>query len=77
MITTMVLALMRILQEFQRVVLNTAAQRFVFPNSVYWNGSKYVDNKDILVQDGNYGFWSQDRNTQIAPTIFPVLPPGD
>jgi hypothetical protein len=45
-------------------------QRFVFPNSVYWNGSKYVPNTDILVQDGNYGFWSQDRNTQIATNYY-------
>ena len=45
-------------------------ERFVFPNSVYWNGSKYVPNTDILVQDGNYGFWSQDRNTQIGTNYY-------
>ena len=45
-------------------------QRFVFPNSVYWNGSKYVDNKDVLVQDGNYSFWSTATNTSIATNYF-------
>ena len=46
-------------------------QRFVFPNSVYWDGSKYVDNKNIQVQDGNYGFWSGGNvNTAIATNYF-------
>ena len=45
-------------------------QRFVFPNSVYFNGSKYVDNNDIMVQDGNYSFWSTATNTGIATNYF-------
>lgn len=46
-------------------------QRFVFPNSVYWDGSKYVDNKTIQVQDGNYGFWAAGNvNTAIATNYF-------
>ncbi len=45
-------------------------QRFVFPNSVYWNGSKYVDNNDVMVQDGNYSFWSTATNTSIATNYF-------
>lgn len=45
-------------------------QRFVFPNSVYFNGSKYVNNKDVMVQDGNYGFWSTATNTGIATNYF-------
>jgi hypothetical protein len=45
-------------------------QRFVFPNSVYWDGSKYVPNKGIQVQDGNYNFWSQAINTAIATNYF-------
>lgn len=33
-------------------------QRFVFPNSVYKNAQgNYVDNTNILTQDGNYNFW--------------------
>jgi TonB-linked SusC/RagA family outer membrane protein len=45
-------------------------QRFVFPNSVYWDGSKYVNNTSIQVQDGNYGFWPNDINTSIATNYF-------
>ena len=45
-------------------------QRFVFPNSVYWNGSKYVNNTNIQVQDGNYNFWAQPINTAIATNYF-------
>jgi TonB-linked SusC/RagA family outer membrane protein len=46
-------------------------QRFVFPNSVYWDGAKYVDNKNIQVQDGNYGFWAAGNvNTAIATNYF-------
>ena len=43
---------------------------FVFPNSVYWDGSKYVPNTKILVQDGNYGFWATNVNTQIATNYY-------
>ncbi len=45
-------------------------QRFVFPNSVYWDGSKYVPNTNIQVQDGNYNFWAQPVNTAIATNYF-------
>ncbi|HEY2726784.1 MAG TPA: SusC/RagA family TonB-linked outer membrane protein, partial [Parafilimonas sp.] len=45
-------------------------QRFVFPNSVYWDGSKYVPNTNIQVQDGNYNFWAQPINTAIATNYF-------
>lgn len=45
--------------------------RFVFPNSVYWNGTAYVPNTKILVADGNYGFWtSGSANTMIATNYF-------
>ena len=46
-------------------------QRFVFPNSVYWDGSKYVPNTSIQVQDGNAGFWTgAGNNTAIATNYF-------
>ena len=46
-------------------------ERFVFPNSVYWDGSKYVPNTDIQVQDGNYAFWTGAAlNTAIATNYF-------
>lgn len=46
-------------------------QKFVFPNSVYWNGSQYVPNTSIMVQDGNSGFWtSGPANTSIATNYF-------
>ncbi|HRI22155.1 MAG TPA: TonB-dependent receptor, partial [Panacibacter sp.] len=46
-------------------------QRFVFPNSVYWDGSKYVNNTSVQVQDGNYGFWSGGNvNTAIATNYY-------
>jgi TonB-linked SusC/RagA family outer membrane protein len=45
-------------------------QRFVFPNSVYFDGSKYVPNTSIQVQDGNASFWASDRNSAIATNYF-------
>jgi hypothetical protein len=46
-------------------------QRFVFPNSVYMDGTgKYVPNTSVLVQDGNYGFWAGSINTAIATNYF-------
>lgn len=46
-------------------------QRFVFPNSVYYDGTKYVDNTNIQVQDGNYGFWTGgSSNTAIGTNYF-------
>ena len=32
-------------------------QRFVVPNSSYYDGSKYVPNTDVLVANGGYGFY--------------------
>lgn len=37
-------------------------QPFIFPNSAYWDGSKYVDNTNIYTP-GGYTFWSQAINT--------------
>jgi len=46
-------------------------QRFVFPNSVYLQDGKYVDNTNIMVQDGNYGFWTgASTNTGVATNYF-------
>jgi TonB-linked SusC/RagA family outer membrane protein len=47
-------------------------QRFVMPNSVYMDASgKYVDNTNIQVQDGNYGFWTgASTNAQIGTNYF-------
>lgn len=36
-----------------------ARQRFVFPNSVYFDGTKYVPNTNITTLSGGYGFWEQ------------------
>lgn len=43
-----------------------ARQRFVFPNSVYWDGNKYVNNTDIVVTNAHYDFLQAGRfrNTQ-------------
>jgi TonB-linked SusC/RagA family outer membrane protein len=36
----------------------TGRQRFVFPNSVYKDATgNYVNNTNVLMQDGNYNFW--------------------
>jgi TonB-linked SusC/RagA family outer membrane protein len=40
-----------------------ARQPFVFPNSSYWDGTKYVANTDIYTISGGYNFWSQSVNT--------------
>ncbi|HTJ50726.1 MAG TPA: SusC/RagA family TonB-linked outer membrane protein, partial [Cyclobacteriaceae bacterium] len=47
-------------------------KRFVFPHSVYkGDDGKYVDNKNIQIQDGNYGFWTgSSTNTAIATNYF-------
>jgi TonB-linked SusC/RagA family outer membrane protein len=47
-------------------------QRFVFPNSVYLEGGKYVDNVNRQVSDGNYDFWSTNKTswTQIGTNYF-------
>ena len=38
-------------------------QPFVIPNSVYWDGAKYVPNTNINTQDGNLSFWAGTWNT--------------
>jgi TonB-linked SusC/RagA family outer membrane protein len=38
-------------------------QPFIFPNSSYFDGSKYVDNTSIYMVSGGYNFWSQALNT--------------
>ena len=38
-------------------------QPFIFPNSSYWDGSKYVANTNIYAVSGGYNFWSQATNT--------------
>jgi TonB-linked SusC/RagA family outer membrane protein len=61
-------------EDFAGISERSAAygrQRFVFPNSVYWDGSKYVNNTSILVQDGNYNFWANgNTNTAVATNYF-------
>ena len=37
-------------------------QPFIFPNSSYFDGTKYVDNTDIYMA-GGYAFWSSSPNT--------------
>ena len=46
-------------------------QRFVFPNSVYWDGAKYVPNTDRQVSGNGIDFWGNDAyNTQVATNYF-------
>jgi hypothetical protein len=46
-------------------------QRFVFPNSVYWDGTKYVANTDRQVSGNGIDFWGNDAyNTQVATNFF-------
>lgn len=40
-----------------------ARMPFIFPNSSYWDGTKYVSNTDIYMISGGYNFWSQAVNT--------------
>lgn len=40
-----------------------ARQPFIFPNSSYWDGSKYVENTNVYMVSGGYNFWSQAVNT--------------
>jgi TonB-linked SusC/RagA family outer membrane protein len=41
---------------------------FVFPNSVYWDGAKYVTNNSISIANGNgnNGFWTDGINRDIT-----------
>ncbi|HEX2845918.1 MAG TPA: SusC/RagA family TonB-linked outer membrane protein [Chitinophagaceae bacterium] len=44
-------------------------ERFVIPNSSYWDGAKYVENTSVQVRDGGSGFWADGEgayNTVIA-----------
>jgi hypothetical protein len=43
-------------------------ERFVFPNSVYWDGAKYVENTNITIKNGggNNGFWSDGINRDVT-----------
>lgn len=46
--------------DFTGISSTTAAtgrERFVVPNSVYWDGSKYVPNTNIAIDDANFNFW--------------------
>jgi len=46
-------------------------QRFVFPNSVYYDGTKYVPNTDRMVSGNGIDFWGNDAyNTQVATNYF-------
>jgi len=46
-------------------------QRFVFPNSVYWDGSKYVENTDIQVQTGGKNFFTNaSTNASVGTNYF-------
>lgn len=46
-------------------------QRFVFPNSVYWDGTKYIENTDRQVSGNGIDFWGNDAyNTQVATNFF-------
>lgn len=52
-------------------------ERFVFPNSVYQSGTDskgnpvYKDNTNILITDGNYGFWTgKTTNTGVATNYY-------
>jgi hypothetical protein len=65
--------------DFSGISARSAAydrQRFVFPNSVYRSGGTdaspiYSPNTNILVSDGNYGFWSNGpTNTAVATNYF-------
>jgi TonB-linked SusC/RagA family outer membrane protein len=53
-------------QGYRTAVYNR--QRFVFPNSVIWDGSKYVTNTDVTIKNGggNSGFWTDGINRDIT-----------
>jgi len=46
--------------------VQSGRQPFVIPNSVYWDGAKYVPNTNINTQDGNVGFWAGTWNTGLS-----------
>jgi TonB-linked SusC/RagA family outer membrane protein len=45
-------------------------KRFVFPNSSYWDGNKYVENTSIQVQSGNYEFWANGTTNESIGTNY-------
>jgi TonB-linked SusC/RagA family outer membrane protein len=46
-------------------------ERFVFPNSVYWDGAKYVENADHTVSSGGIPFWNSNTyNAGVATNYF-------
>lgn len=45
-------------------------QRFVFPNSVYWDGAKYIPNTNITVANGGYNFYSQNAPNRSVATNY-------
>jgi TonB-linked SusC/RagA family outer membrane protein len=45
-------------------------KRFVMPNSVYWDGGKYVENTSIQVQSGNYEFWANGTTNESIATNY-------
>lgn len=47
-------------------------QPFIFPNSVYFDGTKYVENTSIYTQSGGYNFWSQGATNTNANTNYLV-----
>jgi TonB-linked SusC/RagA family outer membrane protein len=60
--------------DFAGISARTAAygrKRFVFPNSVYLSGGKYVPNANIQTQDGNLTFWTGgNTNTGIGTNYY-------
>lgn len=46
-------------------------KRFVFPNSVYYDGAKYVQNDNIQVSTGGVNFWTSGAlNSSVATNYF-------
>lgn len=42
-------------------------QRFIYPNSVIQTGpNTFVPNKNLSIQDGNYGFWQTSQFSQVT-----------
>lgn len=61
-------------EDFAGISARSAAygrQRFVFPNSEYMSGGKYVPNTNIQTQNGNYAFWTgANTNTGIGTNYY-------
>ena len=39
-------------------------QRFIVPNSVYFDGTKFVENITVLTANGGYGFYEATANNK-------------